>query len=354
MKHDKPATLVILTPGFPENEADTTCIPPQQVFIKALKEVNPGLNIIVLTFQYPFFSKTYHWHDIKVMSFGHPHHNKVFRLVATFRIWLSLRKLHKEYDIIGLLSFWLGKCSFMGSKFAEKYNLKHYSWLLGQDARAGNKYVNKIRPKAESLIAISDYVAAELNKNYKILPKHIIPVGVNTDLFSAENIEKDIDIIGSGSLIPLKQYHIFLEVIKSLSAIFPNIKAVICGDGAEMKKLSAIVKQLGIEHNITLIGRLPHLQVLALMQRSKILLHPSNYEGFSTVCLEALYAGAKVVSFIRPMNLTIENWFIADNQDNMLQILESILKNEQTAYKYAAPYLVQDSATAIINLFKVK
>jgi len=42
-------TLVILSPGFPGNEADSTCMPPQQIFVKALRAICPGLEIIVLT-----------------------------------------------------------------------------------------------------------------------------------------------------------------------------------------------------------------------------------------------------------------------------------------------------------------
>jgi hypothetical protein len=31
-------TFVILSPGFPENEADSTCLPLQQSFIRSLKD----------------------------------------------------------------------------------------------------------------------------------------------------------------------------------------------------------------------------------------------------------------------------------------------------------------------------
>ena len=53
MKHD-PKTLVILSPGFPKDEADTTCLPAHQVFIKSLNKNFPSLKIIILSFQYPF------------------------------------------------------------------------------------------------------------------------------------------------------------------------------------------------------------------------------------------------------------------------------------------------------------
>ena len=34
-------TLVILTPGFPSNEADTTCLPMQQNLVRSLKLMYP-------------------------------------------------------------------------------------------------------------------------------------------------------------------------------------------------------------------------------------------------------------------------------------------------------------------------
>ena len=67
--NSKNDTLVILTPGFPKSEADTTCLPMQQSLIKCLKEKYPQLNIIVLSFQYPYHKKTYNWFDITITSF---------------------------------------------------------------------------------------------------------------------------------------------------------------------------------------------------------------------------------------------------------------------------------------------
>src|SRR6201996_5324552 len=104
----KTDTLVILSPGFPENEADSTCVPAQQVFVKNLKQNFPKLHIIVLAFEYPFAAAEYQWHDVTVLSFGGKNKGGIFRLFNWLRIWLRLRKLNKQYHIIGLLSFWMG------------------------------------------------------------------------------------------------------------------------------------------------------------------------------------------------------------------------------------------------------
>jgi glycosyltransferase involved in cell wall biosynthesis len=222
MANSKLKTLVILSPGFPENEADSTCIPPQQIFVKALEEVYPNLNIIVLTFEYPFFSATYQWHGIKVISFGSKNNSRFFRLLTGLRVGLVLKKLHKNHQIVGLLSFWFGKCALVGNAFAKKHKLPHYCWILGRDAKAGNKYFDKIRPAGSSLIALSDFIAREFNKNYSVMPRYIIPVGIDIALFGTTSDKRDIDVLGVGSLIPLKQYHVFLEMLQLLKAFLPK------------------------------------------------------------------------------------------------------------------------------------
>ncbi|KAA2239028.1 glycosyltransferase [Chitinophaga agrisoli] len=344
-------TLVIISPGFPADEADSTCIPPQQVFVKALKEVSPELHVIVLTLQYPFFSRTYDWHGVQVISFGTEKSSRPYRALVMLRVWRRLRQIRRKHKVAGLLSFWLDKSAFVAEIFAKRHGLQHYCWLLGQDAKAGNRFFHRIKPDGASLVAISDFVARNLHGNYGVLPQHVIPVGVNTALFDAAAVEKDIDILGAGSLIPLKQYHIFLELIKALRDSHPHLRTVICGDGPEMEHLRAKVKELGITDNVSLIGERPHADVLRLMQQAKIFLHPSNYEGFSTVCLEALCAGARVLSFIRPMEANIPNWSIATDQAHMQALLKDMLRQQPTAYPSFVPYRVQDTARAIIRLF---
>jgi glycosyltransferase involved in cell wall biosynthesis len=342
---------VILTPGFPANEDDSTCVPPQQLFVKALKQVNPELNIIVLTFQYPFFSGEYMWKGIKVIAFGSPRNDKLSRLLTNTRVWHTLKKLQQENELIGLLSFWLGKCALVGNRFGKKHNVPHYCWLLGQDAKKGNKYVGKIKPKGVGLIALSDFIVGEFERNYGIQPQHLIPVGIDTSLFSNVESDRDIDVLGVGSLIPLKQYAVFIKVIKTLKETTPNIKAVLCGDGAEMQRLKVMIINSGLQDHITFTGKLAHKEVLVLMQRSKAFLHPSSYEGFGAVCLEALYAGVKVVSFVKPMNKDITNWYIAKNEAEMVVTLKIILAEQDAQFEKILPFPIQENAKTMLKLF---
>jgi glycosyltransferase involved in cell wall biosynthesis len=348
----KRETLVILTPGFPANEEDSTCIPPQQLFVKALKKQRPELNIIIISFQYPFEAQQYLWHGMQVIAFGGRSRGKVLRRVLWLKVWHTLKQLNKEHDIIGLLSFWMGECAFIGNRFARKYNLQHYCWVLGQDARPGNKFARLINPKGEQLIALSDQLAREVEANYGIVPQHIIPPGIDTSTFGTTTTQRDIDLMGAGSLIPLKQYDLFVDVVKKLTIQFPNIKVVICGRGPEMEKLKAQISRLKLKKNIELIGGLPHGEVLAMMQRSKVFLHTSAYEGFGMVLGEALYAGTQVVSLVKPMDVMPEEFHQAKNEGEIVGLVTALL-NDKLSYEPVLLYPIDCIADKVAELFSL-
>ena len=349
---DTRSVLVILTPGFPADEADTACTPPRQTFVKALKKNYPSLNIIILAFQYPFESKEYMWHGIHVISFNGRNKGKINRIKIWRQVWRSLQQIKKHHKVIGILSFWLGECALIGKYFATKNGIKHYAWILGQDARKGNRYVQFIKPKATELIALSDFIAEEFNKNYGVKPAHIIPVAIDTSIFKNENGIRYIDIMGAGSLIPLKRYDLFIDVIKELTRNFPHIRAVLCGKGDEKQRLDNMVNDLGLKQNITLTGEVPYPEVISLMQGAKVFLHTSSYEGFGSVCAEALYAGCHVISFCKPMSENIKHWHIVNTKEEMIQKAFEILSNISTEYHPVLYYPAESAASSMMELFK--
>lgn len=344
-------TLVILSPGFPANEDDTACMPPQQVFVRALNEVCPGLNVIVIAFQYPYKRCEYQWHGVRVISLSGKNKGGVNRLVTWRKAWKVLGQLNRQYQVMGLLSFWFGECAFVGSYFALRHGLSHYTWLLGQDAKRGNKYFNWVKPRGESLIALSDFIVREMRKNYGLLPAQVIPVGVDTSLFGEAPEKRDIDVLGAGSLIPLKQYHLFVETINFLKVFYPGIKAVLCGKGPEMENLKNMAISLGLKDNIEFAGELPHKKVLELMQHSKVFLHTSSYEGYGAVLSEALYAGAHVVSFCKPMDKDYRHHYVVKTPEEVNKITLKLLKNTHRGHDSVSVCQAQQVAKNMISLF---
>lgn len=343
--------LVILTPGFAKNEADSTCIPNQQNFVTALNEIYPAINIIIIALDYPYSKESYKWFNNTVISFNGRNRGGLLKLFLRRKVLSVLKKINAANNIIGLLSFWYGESALIGKKFADANNLKHICWISGQDAKKGNKYVRRFPPKANELAALSDFLQDEFEKNYNIKPQYVIPPGINTIQFSKEIQQRDIDIIAAGSLIPLKQYEKFLNVVAEIKKQIPGIKAVLMGNGPEKSRLQDLIAELGLESNITLAGELQHPDVLQMMQRGKVFLHTSSYEGFGVVCIEALYAGAKVISFVKPMRQEIENWHIVANNEEMVQKAIEILKHPTTEYKRTIPFPVERSVQLMAQLF---
>ena len=342
-------TLVILTPGFAKDETDSTCLPLQQQLVKTLNEINPGLNVIILSFNYPFHTKKYAWFNTTVIPFNNKSRG-LHKLLLRQKVNSTLKKIHKATPITGLLSFWYGECAAIGSKFANKHGLKHFCWILGQDAKKENKYPRRSRLNPDELVALSDFLQGEFEKNHGIKPRHLIPAGIDTKLFTTEK-EKDIDMLAVGSLIPLKQYDIFVETVAEIKKQIPGIKAMLIGKGPEKDRLQKLTIQLGLQSNIILTGELPYHEVIERMQRAKVFLHPSSYEGFSGVCLEALYAGAHVVSFCKAMKREIEQWHIVSSHEEMAQKAITIVGDKTTVYKRVIFYTINEVAKKMTALF---
>lgn len=344
-------TVVILSPAFPENESATYWVPSQQLLVKALKRNFPQYDFVVLALLYPYQKFEYRWNDIPVTSYNGITYPGAKRLLLWWKVWKKLKQLRREKNIAGILSFWCMEAALIGTYFSRRYKLAHYCWVCGQDARPGNRYIKLIRPRAAELVAISDFVAAEFFRNHRVQPKHVIPNAIDETLFPPTmNSERDIDILGVGALIPLKQFNLLVEIVYKLSELKPGLRVILCGEGEERENLLKLINQRGLQKNIQLTGAITHEEVLELMQRSKLLLHPSDYEGFSTVCLEAIYAGAKVISFVKPMIQDIKNWLIAKSAEDMrtkaLEILQS-----PGRYERVTAWTIDEAAKKMMQLF---
>jgi len=179
----------------------------------------------------------------------------------------------------------------------------------------------------------------------------VIESGIDISLIRNENEKRDIDILGAGSLIQLKRYDLFIDVIFELRKMFPSIRVMICGKGPEKVKLEQQIMRSGLSDTIILADELPHESVLKLMQRSRIFLHTSTYEGYSTVCSEALFAAAKVISFCKPMHHSIENWDIVKDKSDMIERCKTIVENDHLQFNSVITNPINDIARNMLQLF---
>ena len=354
MKTENEKTLIILTPGFPIDESDSTCLPAQQAFLLALNRNYPSINIKVITFHYPYRSNKFLWNGIQVISLNGRNKKGFARLMIWMRAWRAIGEFKKNAQLMGILSFWCTECGLVGKWFASYHKLKHHCWILGQDAKKQNGFVKFIRPTPTELIALSPFLQHEFEANHSIRPFTVIPNAIDPGDFSPPAVARTIDVIGVGSLISLKQYDVFIAVLRRVTERFPNLKAILCGKGPEENSLQTLISEYGLWKNIRMVGEKSHAHVLDLMQQSKILLHPSRYEGYSSVCLEALYAGAHVVSFRAPAATPIEHWHVVESIEEMEQKILEIMSGPTVDHKRVLVHTVEESARAVVDLFSEK
>lgn len=348
----KPETLVVLTPAFPEHESATWWVPSQQGMVKALQENFPGIKITVLTLLYPRQQSAYTWHNIEVTAFNGMHYRKWKRPALWRNVWQSLQRLRRQYSIIGLFSFWSGECAFIGQYFGRLYRIQHISWICGQDATEQNKWVRFIRPKGHQLAAMGAFLRDQYQRSHGIQPLHLVPNAINPQSFPAQlPATRDIDIMAAGSFEPLKQYDLFATMVADLRQHIPGLKAIHCGLGREKEKVENIIKALSLEDTLSLLGGRPHAEVLTWMQRSKVFLHTSRYEGCSTVCLEALYAGAHVISFCYPFDHPVAHWHVVQDAAGMMAKAIEVLQNPATDHTPVLYHAMDDSAKMVMELF---
>lgn len=351
--NNKQGCIVLLTPGFAADENDTTCLPHIQQLILSFKKLYSDQSIIVLSFQYPFTKKQYTWNGVRVIALGGKNKTKFFRLLTWIKAYRHLNRIKRDKELLGLFSVFHTECALVGTKFAQRNNIQHVSWLQGQDAKTDSPYVSRINAKDNEIAALSIFLQNEFHKNFKLKPKYVIDNGINESAFPQFNHgERRIDVLGVGSLTELKNYRLFIELIAQLKNDFPNIKTAIAGDGVEKGKLQDLINQYSLQDNVELLGLKTHRDVFDLMNQSKIVLHTSHYEGSCSVIFEALYSGCKVVSTCNPSELTYPEFYTSKDKSMLFEKLHHFLSEGNPERKRVLYNTMDNSAQTIMNLFQ--
>lgn len=343
--------IVLLTPGFPADENDSTCTTYLQDLVLSYKEYYPHAKIEVITFQYPHKEKDYLWHGVKVYSAGGANSKFLSRWLTWRKVLKRLEKINAEGKIDVIHSFWLTECTYIAQQFCNKHKIQHVASIMGQDVKEENKYLSRIDLEKVKVVGIAHTLASKYFKLKNRRVNAIIPFGVDTKkMIRKANVTRDIDVLGVGALSSLKNYSMFIEVVLEVRKKFPDIKAKIVGEGEEKSKLKKMIIENGLQSNIELIGEIPHTQVFEMMNRSKILLHTSSFEGQSMVISEALYAGAYVLCFDVVRATLSEKILICNNKQIMIMTLRQLLK-EKMDHSAADIQTTQQAADQYFELY---
>jgi glycosyltransferase involved in cell wall biosynthesis len=343
--------IVFLVPGFPQDENDSTCIPALQLYVRNFKSVNQQLKIIIIAFQYPFEKKEYYWNGIKVYSACGKGKGNFFRLLTWIRVIKYFLTIIYKNRVKGIHSFWLTECAFVGQLLSRFFNIPHIASLMGQDAKKSNNYLKFLNLSKLAITSGSNF-AVDVFKQHTCLNSNsisIIPFGVEC-LNGSGNNNREIDLLGVGSLIPLKNYNLFIEIVNELVKDFPSLNSVLIGDGGQRSELENSIAEKNLLNNISLTGKIHRNEVLNYMRKSKILLHTSLYESQGLVFLEALLCGLYVVSFNVGYLPKSTKVFLCSDKNKMINDIKDLLGKEKK-YNKEIYFTIEDTIKKFNDIY---
>lgn len=101
-------------------------------------------------------------------------------------------------------------------------------------------------------------------------------------------------IIGHVGNFQYPKNHMFLlEVLKEYIKTDPNVFLLLCGEGDLRASIETKIEEYHLKSNVVLLGVCNHVQ--DYMQAFDIQLHPSFYEGFPVVTIEAQCSGLPLI-----------------------------------------------------------
>lgn len=101
-------------------------------------------------------------------------------------------------------------------------------------------------------------------------------------------------LLALGRLVPQKGLDVAVRALPTVRRTHPDAVLVVAGEGPERHALEDLAAELDVAGALFLPGRAG--DVAALLERADLLVHPSRWEGFGLVLLEAMLASTPVVA----------------------------------------------------------
>jgi glycosyltransferase involved in cell wall biosynthesis len=162
---------------------------------------------------------------------------------------------------------------------------------LVRPALAWKQNVRTTLDRASVVLAVNEETAQRLRSRAEVVPH-----ATAASLGLLRPGERNNDICFVGRLIPFKGAVLAVRAF-AMSASPGNL--MIYGSGPERRKVLRLVRKLGLDTRVSVVGAIPRVELLARVQRSRMMLHPSIHEEGSLAIAEALMMGTPLVALAR-------------------------------------------------------
>ncbi len=225
-----------------------------------------------------------------------------------FKIKLEENFELQNFDVIHA-HYWLS--GLVAKQISEEKNIPYVftSHSLGVFLDGYNKErvdCEKIVMTSSNFVTVSSqYEHVMISENYKIDENKIkkITPGLDRKIFKPDiNLPRENIFLSIGRIQEQKRQLETVQFLNSFKKVDSNFFCYFIGGPSGksgddyMAELKDSVKELDLESHVEFLGNLSQMEIKDLMNKSKLLIHTSQYETFGLVAIEANSMGVPILS----------------------------------------------------------
>ena len=307
MSDGRQMRIAYILPSFPANDNDW-CIPVIRNLVASLA---PHIEPTVFALHYPYRTATYTACGATVHCLSESMRRGIRKLPVWFRLKEMMRREHHRapYDLVH--AFWGTETGYLAVRAARRLGIPSVVSLAGGELAAEKEagygaqlhrrsrwLVERSMEEASALTAGSAWLAAKVPPAYRD-KLQVLPLGLYPAFFSPGTVRSGERLLSVASLIPLKDYPTLLHAVALARRHRPGLSLTIAGwkgDRSERSRIQGLVRDLGLQECVEILGEFDHDRLPDLYREHDLLLHSSLYEAQGMAILEGLATGIPVVS----------------------------------------------------------
>ena len=277
-----------------------------------------------------------------------------------FKIKLEENFELENFDIIHA-HYWLS--GLVAKQISEEKNIPYVftSHSLGVFLEGYNKErvdcEKMVMTSSNFVTASSHYEHVMISENYKIDENKIkkITPGLDRKIFTPDlNLPRENIFLSIGRIQEQKRQLETIKFLNNFRKIDSNFLCYFIGGPSGksgddyLAELEESVKEFNLESHVEFLGNLPQTKIKDFMNKSKLLIHTSQYETFGLVAIEANSMGVPILSIntgslIEIIENNKNGYFAEDFMDNHANNFVKDLLNDDDYFNNVMNQCIQKS-----------
>jgi len=249
---------------------------------------------------------------------------------ATHFITKYLTEKQDNYDVVNFhitypnainITKLVSKFSTLKFCMMEHWSAYHTQFNLPKGNK-GRKRIENIFNNNIPLFTVSNALGEDIKqfignakKPFKVIPNCIDETEFN---YKEKTNSNDFIFTSINNWSPMKNPFVIINAYAILKKKYNNLKLVLAGDGTLIPQMKNLVIELNLSSSVQFLGRIQKSEVVNILHNSNIYCQSSNYETFSSICLEALATGTPVLA----TNIGGMKDFVNKNNGSLVNTLE--------------------------------